>query len=159
MLQRSPPGGAKHRLTTAAAAVKSGVIGPTYVRVHPPFKVALMGEGEKMVAGLTYRSNCCGVSGGVSEDGLAMETKSSSSTPGTRSVRPILKNPSVSPLFPERGGGAAEKIERGGRLTERAGVVAGEGCGGETRGIVVYLQHCARREGGIRRSGRWLASA
>lgn len=46
----------------------------------------------------SHRSNCSGVSERASPGGLAMETKSNSSNPGTRSVRPILKKPSVRPL-------------------------------------------------------------
>lgn len=56
------------------------------------------GYRTKLSKHCTHRSNCLGVSGNVSEDGLAIETKSNSSTPGTRSARPILKNPSVMPL-------------------------------------------------------------
>ena len=68
----------------------------------------------------THRSNCPGVSGGTSEDGRAIETKSNSRTPGTRSVRPILKNPSVMPLCcfgavgrfgPRRGRGRERRCE------------------------------------------------
>ena len=42
--------------------------------------------------------------------GLATETKSNSSTPGTRSVKPILKKLSVRPLHESDSGGRAIKL-------------------------------------------------
>lgn len=81
----------------------------------------------------THRSNCPGVSGSVSEGGLPTDTKSNSSTPGTRSARPNLKNPSVMPLLCCFGTTISTNERRGKkRGEERRNSEYQRGRGGET---------------------------